>query len=163
MASWAQVEAEVPELAAAARRAFDRHVHKTLATLRRDGSPRISGTELEFEQGEVWFGSMPGSVKTTDLRRDPRFAVHSALEDPPAPGLPSERVGDAKLAGVAEEVTDLAARARVYGEDFAEGKATMFRAEIAELVLIRVAGDPPDHLLVSSWHQGRGLSELKRK
>jgi hypothetical protein len=41
----------------------------TLATLRRDGSPRISGTEVEFTDGQVWLGMMPGSLKALDLRR----------------------------------------------------------------------------------------------
>jgi len=163
LASWSQVEKEAPELTRRARAAFDRHIHKTLATLRRDGSPRISGTELEFAEGELWFGSMPGSIKTHDLRRDPRFAVHSASEDPPEPGRPRETVGDAKLAGKAEEITDRAARARVYGDDFADGDAAMFRADITELVVTRVAGDPPAHLLITSWHEGRGVTEVKRK
>jgi hypothetical protein len=50
MARWSEVEAEAPELGALARRYLDAHVHKTLATLRRDGSPRISGIEATFAQ-----------------------------------------------------------------------------------------------------------------
>ena len=38
--------------------------------------------------------------KALDLRRDPRFALHSGSDDPPG------WAGDAKLAGVAEEITD---------------------------------------------------------
>ena len=81
MASWHEVEAEAPELAARARERFDANKHKTLATLRRDGSPRISGTEIQFADGEVWFGSMWEAVKALDLRRDP----------PPAPTTCSVR------------------------------------------------------------------------
>ena len=77
MPSWSEVEAEAPELVALARRFLDAHVHKTLATLRRDGSPRISGTEIDFADGELWLGSMWRSAKALDLRRDPRFALHS--------------------------------------------------------------------------------------
>jgi hypothetical protein len=72
MASWHDVEAEAPELAARARELFDANKHKTLATLRRDGSPRISGIEAGFEDGELWFGSMWRAVKALDLQRDPR-------------------------------------------------------------------------------------------
>jgi hypothetical protein len=53
MPSWSEVEAEAPELAALARGFFDAHVHKTLATLRRDGSPRISATKADFAEGEL--------------------------------------------------------------------------------------------------------------
>ena len=59
MASWQEVEREAPELAARARGMFDASVHKTLATIRRDGSPRISGTEVNFRAGELWLGG-PG-------------------------------------------------------------------------------------------------------
>jgi len=58
MPSWSDVEANAPELASLARGFLDAYVHKTLATLRRDGSPRISSTEVEFADGEVWLGSM---------------------------------------------------------------------------------------------------------
>ena len=100
MASWSEFEAAAPELAERVRARLDAHVHKTLATVRRDGSPRISGTETQLVDGELWIGSMWHARKALDLQRDPRFALHSGSEDPP------EWEGDAKLAGVVEEVTD---------------------------------------------------------
>ena len=109
MASWQEVEREAPELAARARGMFDASVHKTRATIRRDGSPRISGTEVTFRAGELWLGSMARAVKALDLRRDPRFALHSASADPPG------WTGDAKLAGRALEVSDPAVIARING------------------------------------------------
>ena len=39
----------------------------TLATLRRDGSPRISGTEAHIVDGQIVLGMMPGSMKARDL------------------------------------------------------------------------------------------------
>ena len=104
MANWRGIEEAAPELAARARSAFDAHRHKVLATLRRDGSPRISGIEATFEDGELWLGMMPGSRKALDLRRDPRLALHSASVDPPDD--PTTWSGDAKLAGRAVEVDD---------------------------------------------------------
>ena len=109
MASWSRVEEEAPELAGVARRFLDAHVHKTLATLRRDGSPRISGTEVVFADGELFIGSMWRSVKALDLQRDPRFALHSGSDDPPG------WTGDAKLAGRMEEITDQERIAAVIG------------------------------------------------
>jgi hypothetical protein len=82
MVAWSEVASAAPELAGTAQRLFDAHAHKTLATLRKDGSPRISGTEAKFAEGELWFGSMWQSRKALDLRRDPRFALHSASVDP---------------------------------------------------------------------------------
>src|SRR5690242_15367275 len=100
MASWSEVEDQAPELAARARAIFDAVTHKTIATLRRDGSRRISGIELELEAGEMWIGSMWRAVKALDLQRDGRFALHSGSTDPP------DWTADAKIAGRAIEVTE---------------------------------------------------------
>ena len=142
MANWHEIEAEVPALAARARELFDANKHKTLATLRRDGSPRISGIEIEFDDGELWFGSMWRAVKALDLQRDPRFAIHSASDG-------ADFQADAKVAGRAEEV----------GSD---GGSHRFRADVTELVVISLGGDPPDHLLIESWHAGRGVTTRRR-
>jgi hypothetical protein len=142
MAGWREVETEAPELAARARELFDANKHKTLATLRRDGSPRISGIEIEFDDGELWFGSMWRAVKALDLQRDPRFAIHSASDG-------ADFKGDAKVAGRVEEVSS-------------NGRSHRFRADVTELVVISLGGDPPDHLLIESWHAGRGVTTRRR-
>lgn len=85
------------------------------------------------------------SLKALDLRRDPRFALHSGSADPPG------WVGDAKIAGRAEEVTDPERVAAINGEGAPHGPSHLFRADIEELVVVRV-GDPPDHLVIESWH-----------
>ena len=82
MPSWKEFEAAAPALAAEVRRRLDAHTHKTLATLRRDGSPRISGSECRFAEGELWIGSMWKALKARDLQRDPRFALHSGSGEP---------------------------------------------------------------------------------
>lgn len=144
MASWSEVETQAPELAARARTFFDAFKHKTLATLRRDGAPRISGSELEFEGGEMWLGSMWRAVKALDLKRDPRFALHSGSPDPDAGW-----VGDAKIAGLAVEVTEPGASSH------------RFRLDITELVVVTL-GDPADHIVIESWHEGRGVKRVRR-
>src|SRR5918992_2351260 len=156
MASWSEIENEVPELVARARGFLDAHGHKTLATLRRDGSPRISGTEVVFADGELWLGSMWQSVKALDLRRDPRFALHSGSADPP------DWTGDAKLAGRVEEMTDPERKAAIIGDDTPPGPSHLFRADINELVVVRL-GEPADHLVIESWHAGRGVTRQERR
>lgn len=84
MARWDEVVAAEPEFAERVRQRFAARKHSTLATLRRDGSPRISATEVDFSDGDVWLGSMAGALKALDLRRDPRLALHSPTEDTPA-------------------------------------------------------------------------------
>jgi Pyridoxamine 5'-phosphate oxidase len=156
MPSWSAVEAEAPELAALARGFLDAYVHKTLATLRRDGSPRISGTEVVFSEGELWLGSMWHSSKALDLLRDPRFALHSGSADPP------DWAGDAKLAGRAEEVTDPERKMAIIGDDASPDSFHLFRANITELVVVRI-GDRADHLVIETWHAGRGTNRHERR
>ncbi len=154
MASWAQVERQAPQLAAVARARLDAHTHKTLATLRRDGSPRISGTELATARGELWIGCMWLSVKALDLRRDPRFALHSGSIDPP------DWSGDAKLAGRAQEIADPQLIAEINGPQ--PGPSHLFRLDVTEVVVVSL-GDPAEHLVVESWHEGRGVERLERR
>jgi hypothetical protein len=156
MASWNEVEAEAPELCATARGFLDAFVHKTLATLRRDGSPRISGSEVIFADGELWIGSMWRSMKALDLQRDSRFALHSGSPDPEAGWS-----GDAKLAGRVEEITDPARIDEIVAGHAPPGPLHLFRCDITELAVVRLA-DPPDHLIVESWHQGRGVKRVER-
>jgi hypothetical protein len=164
MASWKEIESAAPELAARARAAFDAHRHKVLATLRRDGSPRISGIEASFTDGELWLGMMPSSRKALDLRRDPRLALHSATEDPPDD--PTAWPGDAKLTGRAVEVDDPAMLARLgageEGDGADGGGAHLFRVDITELVHTRV-GDPADHLVIDFWREGSGQRRMERR
>src|ERR687883_1376464 len=100
MADWSTVSAQVPELAARVRARFEATGLGLLATLRRDGSPRISGIEPLFTDDELWLGMMPDSRKATDLLRDPRFALHSATVDKQV------TEGDARLSGEAVLVED---------------------------------------------------------
>jgi hypothetical protein len=151
MNTWAAVAAAEPEFADRVRRVFDAHRHKVLATLRRDGSPRVSGIEVAFDDGDVFMGMMLGSVKAQDLRRDPRLALHAASEDPPDD--PSSWLGDAKIAGRAVEVT---------GPADEDEPSHRFKVDITEVVLIRV-GRPADHLVIESWHEDRGLERKERR
>ena len=148
MASWDEFAAAEPEFADRVLRRFAARKHSTLATLRSDGSPRISGSEVEFRDGQVILGMMPGSLKALDLRRDPRMALHSPTEDPPGDD-PGSWVGEAKIAGRAEEFSD-------------PGDAHRFRVDLQEVVLTRV-GEPPDHLVIESWHPDRGLERRERR
>ena len=98
VATWKEIEQAEPEFAGRVRQLFDAGRHKTIATLRADGSPRISGIECEFADGELRFGSMTGARKGADLKRDPRFALHGPTFHPEE-GKESEWPGEAKIAG----------------------------------------------------------------
>ncbi len=155
MTTWARFEVEAPELAARVKARFEAHKHLLLATLRRDGAPRISGIEVTITNGDLWLGMMPGSMKGRDLLRDPRFALHSAPVDLQLVD------GDAKVSGRAIEVTEptmLTAFWTALGRP--EMPATVFRADLDEVVVTTVAGD---ELVIDSWRTGEAPRQVRRK
>jgi Pyridoxamine 5'-phosphate oxidase len=144
MAQWKEIEAAEPDFARRVRERFDAYKHKVIATLRKDGSPRISGIEAEFKEGRVSMGMMPGSRKAHDLQRDPRLALHTGTRDP------SEQAGeviDAKLSGLAREIPG--------------GAHHAFDIDVKEVVMVSL-GEPADHLVIEIWREGRGLRSVKR-
>lgn len=163
MATWREISAAAPELADAVGARFDAHRHKTLATLREDGSPRISGTEATFVGDDLWLGAMPGSRKAADLLRDPRLALHSSTVDE------TMTEGDAKVSGRAVLVDDpVAAEALLRAQQpsaddpVSPGPFHLFRIDVGELSLVRI-GDPPDHLVIESWTETKGYRRVERR
>ena len=135
--AWRDFETAEPEFAQRVRALFDAHRHKTIATVRADGSPRISGIETVFEDGELVFGSMADARKGADLRRDPRFALHSATVDP-VEGSEAQWPGEAKVSG------------RAVAGPLAEGQdGDRFLADIALVVHTHL--DPAATRLVIEW------------
>jgi hypothetical protein len=151
MTSWQVVERAEPEFARRVRGLFDAHRHKTIATLRADGSPRISGIEAAFEDGQLTFGSMPKARKGADLRRDPRFALHSATVDP-IEGAEAQWPGEAKISGraVAAEGTTGAA------------DGDRFYADIVDIVHTHINAEAT-MLVVEWWTPTHGLRRIERE
>ena len=83
---------------------------------------------MDFALGDVWIGSMWMAVKARDLRRDPRYAIHSGSDDPPG------WKGDAKIAGRVEEVDDAEVKAAVDG----------FLGEVPSIETVIVVRNTPD-------------------
>ncbi|HEX3620712.1 MAG TPA: pyridoxamine 5'-phosphate oxidase family protein [Acidimicrobiales bacterium] len=156
MPAWQEFEQAEPEFAGRVRGLFDAGRHKTIATLRADGSPRISGIECEFADGDLRFGSMTAARKGDDLRRDPRFALHGPTFHPEK-GHDSEWPGEAKIAGRAVPAgpvtTDPASEQQPDGE--------MFVADITEIVVTGLNAEATK-LVVEFWTPERGLQRVER-
>lgn len=140
MTTWEEFAAAEPEFARRVRELFALRKHTTMATLRADGSPRISGTEVDFADGGLHIGSMPGALKAKDLQRDPRYALHCPTFDPPETNQ-ADWLGDAKIAGRAVELDN-------------EG-SHKFRMDVTEVVLTKLT-PAGDRLQIESWHADRG-------
>lgn len=151
MARWSEFEKEQPDFAARVRKLLEAGRHKTMATIRADGSPRISGIECEIADGELRFGSMPAARKGADLRRDPRFALHGPNFHP-VEGQEAEWPGEAKIAG-------RAVTAGSVGGAAPDGEA--FTADISEVVITHLNPEAT-RLVVEWWAPGRGLQSVER-
>ena len=152
MASWGDFEQSEPAFAARVRVLFEMGRHKTIATIRADGGPRISGIECEFAEGHLRFGSMPAARKGADLLRDPRFALHGPTFHP-VEGNEKEWPGEAKVAGRAVPVP---------ATDDTEGPAgTIFEADITEVALTSL-NEEATRLVVEWWTPGGGLRRVER-
>ena len=116
-----------------------------MATLRKDGSPRISGTEVQFSGDELRIGSMPGAVKAKDLHRDPRVAIHGPTHDPAKSG---RWRGEAKVAGRAVELPK-------------EGDAHFFQIDI-EQVVVTGLNETGKMLTIESWTPAGGYRKRER-
>jgi hypothetical protein len=137
MTSWQRFESEARDLAAKVGARFTAEKSHVLATVRRDGSPRVSGTEVDFSGPDLLVGSMLNAVKALDLQRDGRFAVHAA------PGAMDG--GDAKVAGVAVEVTDPVEIEAVQGD---AQPCHLFRLDLTEVVLTWVEDET---MFIETW------------
>ena len=147
MVSWKEVHADAPDFASRVEPALTRNKHLTMATLRANGAPRISGTEIELSDGEIWIGSMPNARKALDLLRDPRVAIHGPTEDPPDD--PKAWLGEAKIAGRAVPVPH-------------DDPSHRFRIDIDEVVFTHL-NEAGDRLMIESWHPGRGVEVVERE
>ncbi len=153
---WGVVQRTEPELALAVRARFEATKHHVLATLRSDGAPRVSGTEVIIGADVLALGSMWRAVKALDLRRDGRFALHSN------PGDGSMEGGDAKVCGTAVELGGELAVAIAAGlPQEASDPFHLFRLDIAQVVLSEI-----DHerncMVIRSWSPARGLVVAER-
>jgi hypothetical protein len=155
MPSWQAIEQAEPEFAARVRALFDIGRHKTIATRRADGGPRISGIECEFTDGELRFGSMTAARKGEDLRRDARFALHGPPSHP-VEGSEKDWPGEAKIAGRA-----IPAGPVTTGEGGEPPDGQMFTADITEVVITRLNAEATK-LVVESWTAERGLRTVER-
>lgn len=147
---WAVFAREQPEFSARVAARFLGHPHHVLATIRRDGSPRVSGVNVRLADGEMWIGFMPGSRKGQDLERDPRMSIHSAPLHEDLAG------GDASVSGLAIPASpDQRARWMSGGPDGDASVIALSRVHMVEL--------EGEELVISTWEPGHGLRIVRRR
>ena len=143
--SWAHFAAQDLSLARAVRSAFAVREYATISTLRRDGSPRMDGTEVDFAgDGEIYLGIIPEKMRALDLRQDSRVAVLCPTGGPPANG-PAGWLCYGTIDATAVEI-----------------EPDRFRLDIDSVRLTAVAPGR-EELTIATWHADRETTVTHRR
>ncbi|MCP2280523.1 pyridoxamine 5'-phosphate oxidase family protein [Nocardia amikacinitolerans] len=162
MTFWTEFTEEAPKISTVFRRR-----HKAtgnlcmLATLRADGSPRISPVEPRIFEGMLVVVGMPGTTKFKDLGRDPRFCLHTATVDTMVGD------GDAKLFGTVTDLPDRELHAR-FAQDLFEESGFDIRGQefdhfyVADLTGASCVEVADDQLAITIWKPGEGERVVRK-
>ncbi len=135
---WADLERHQPRLEEVARRRLLEPGVVLVATVRRDGTPRLSPVEPWLMGGELWLSMLWGSLKAHDLQRDPRILVHSIVT-----GREGGE-GELKVRGLAVPEEDAEVQER-YAADVTRhlgwspvpGRFHLFRVDLESVAFVR--------------------------
>jgi hypothetical protein len=151
---WSEFANAQPELAALGQRKLLDPGVVLVATIRRDGSPRLSAVEPYLLDGELWLSMLLESRKAKDLLRDPRVLVHSVVTGRDGAD------GEFKLRGTARPHTEpdlqrryAAAVAESLGWRPVPGRFHLFAIDIADVTFVRY-DDPTGDQFVARWPRG---------
>jgi pyridoxamine 5'-phosphate oxidase-like protein len=141
MATWSEFSADSPEVASFGKQRLERRI-AYLATIRPDGSPRVHPVSPFIAKDHLFVYMEPTSPKGDDLRRDARYAMHSAVEDN------SGGQGEFLIRGRAVEITDTGSRKEAFEQARNMGyspqeRHILFELRIAEVLATVYEGDRP--------------------
>lgn len=135
---WSEMENTQPRLANLARQRLIEPGVVLVATIRSDGTLRLSPVEPFVMDGVLWLSMMWQSMKANDLLRDPRILVHSVITNRDG------TEGEFKIRGTAGAETDPGIQRR-YADEVANnlgwtpqpGHFHLFAIDIDEVTFIR--------------------------
>lgn len=151
---WDELERRQPRLASVGRRRLIEPGVLLVATIRRDGTPRLSPVEPFVMDGALLLSMMWGSRKAADLLRDPRVLLHSIVTGRDGAD------GEFKVRGRAFVEDDPILQQR-YAEQVGEqlgwhpvpGRFHLFSIDIDDVVYLRYDATGDQYL--ASWPPGR--------
>jgi Pyridoxamine 5'-phosphate oxidase len=155
--TWRELELAAPDIAKPGKTRLDETRVALLATLRKDGSPRISPIEPFFAEGHLLFGAMAWTLKARDLDRDPRCTLHSHVTGP------NEGEPELKLYGRAIEADDdlRAACPSGWWTDQPSEAARVFSLSIEEAAFV-IWDLEGGEMTVKRWSPKTGLKTSRR-
>jgi hypothetical protein len=152
---WSQMTSRQPKLGKLAEERLLAPGVVLVASIRRDGTPRLSPVEPFVLDGTLWLSMLWESRKVADLIRDPRVLVHSVITNRDG------GEGEFKIRGIARAEHDPQVQ-RQYADAVAAslgwkpepGRCHLFDIDIENVVYIRYDDATGDQHL-ASWPPGR--------
>ena len=152
---WSDIEHAQPRLARLGRQRLFEPGVVLVASIRQDGTARLSPVEPLLMDGDLWLSMMWQSGKARDLLRDPRILVH---------GIVTSRdgaAGEFKVRGTARAEGDLAVQRR-YAQTVAgslgwnpqPGRFHLFAVDVSNVSFISY-DTPTGDQHVAMWPPGR--------
>ena len=148
---WSELERRQPTLAGLGRRRLLGPGVVLVATIRGDGTPRLSPVEPFVLDGILWLSMLWHSRKAADLQRDPRILVHSVITSRDG------GEGEFKIRGTARAEGGETVQARYAAAVGASlgwtpepGRFHLFAVGIAEVTFIRY-DEPTGDQHVARW------------
>jgi hypothetical protein len=148
---WSALEQRQPALAELGRRRLTAPGVVLVATIRRDGTPRLSPVEPYLMAGQLLLSMLWRSRKAQDLLRDPRVLVHSIITSRDG------GEGEFKVRGTAQVINDVEVQQR-YADAVARdlgwrpttGRFHLFAVDIGHVTHIRY-DDATGDQYVATW------------
>jgi pyridoxamine 5'-phosphate oxidase-like protein len=155
MNTWSDLESRAPALAEAGRKLLYQFGPGLafLATVRKDGAPRLHPICPTIVDGRLYALILPSSPKCGDLKRDGRYALHTFP--------PKDQDDEFLVMGRAYFIDDPAQEKRVREDQVARGMTStqdeaLFRFDIERVMLAKYSGGhgtwPPKY---SVWRADR--------
>jgi len=152
---WSDLERAQPRLAARGRDRLIGPGVLLVATIRRDGTPRLSPVEPLVLDGDLWLSMLWQSTKARDLLRDPRILVHSVVSNRDGGD------GEFKVRGAARAEHDAGVQRR-YAETVTAslgwsptpGRFHLFAVDIAQVTFMHY-DDATGDQFTAMWPPGR--------
>jgi hypothetical protein len=146
--SWNEFEWDSPELAALDYQKLNRKI-AYLATLKKDGSPRLHPVKPFIGNHRLFIFTEPSSPKIRDLRRNRCYALHSAMggEGP---------LIEVLVSGDATEISDPVERTlakSIAALPVVSDSYVMFEFKVYQMLVVEYDGDQQ---IVHRWEKGSG-------
>lgn len=146
--SWKEFERCAPKMAALGFKRLNRRV-AYLATIKRDGSPRLYPVTPFIGNGMLFMFTEPSSPKISDLRRDGRCALHCSVDR-----KEGELLIEFSVSGMAQVINDADVRWQAAQEIAASPVVTngylLFEFRVDNALLVEY--DDEGKRTVQRWH-----------